>query len=130
MVEEMSRRAVIPTYAFPVHSVALEVMTRAGGGGFGTSQVPLELDRDGAIGITEYAPRAEVVAGGRVWTSAGISKRNRFTGDDAFVDKALYRAKANGRNQVVFGERTPPSPSAEHPAVIQYPRFGQTAARP
>ena len=67
-------------------------LTHAGGGGFGTSQVPLELDRDGAIGITEYAPRAEVVAGGRVWTSAGISKRNRFTGDDAFVDKALYRA--------------------------------------
>lgn len=93
VVEEMSRRAIIPTYAFPVHSVSLEVMTRAGSGAtYASNQVPLELDRDGAIGITEYAPGAEVVAGGRVWTSQGISKRNRFTGDDAFVDKALYRA--------------------------------------
>jgi hypothetical protein len=51
----------------------------------------LELDRDGAIGIAEYAPGAEVVAGGRVWTSDGISKRSKFTGDDAFIDRALYR---------------------------------------
>jgi hypothetical protein len=51
----------------------------------------LELDRDGAIGISEYAPGSEVVAGGRVWTSRGISKRSKFTGDDTFIDQAKYR---------------------------------------
>lgn len=88
LVDQLSRRAVIPTYSFPVHSVSLDVMTGAGGH---SDASLLELDRDGAIGITEYAPGSEVVAGGRVWTSAGISKRSRFTSDDAFVEGGLYR---------------------------------------
>ena len=88
LVGELSRRAVIPTYAFPVHSVSLEVMNAAGQ----TAETALlELDRDGAIGISEYAPGSEVVAGGRVWTSRGISKRSKFTGDDTFIDQAKYR---------------------------------------
>lgn len=88
LIEQLSRRAVIPTYAFPVHSVSLEVLT---GARQTRDAAPLELDRDGGIGITEYAPGSEVVAGGRVWTSAGISKRSRFTGDDAFVERQQLR---------------------------------------
>lgn len=92
LVDQLSRRAVIPTYSFPVHSVSLEVLNAAGQ----TAETSLlELDRDGSIGITEYAPGAEVVAGSRVWTSAGISKRSKFTGDDAFIDRAGIRVCAN-----------------------------------
>lgn len=88
LVDQLSRRAVIPTYSFPVHSVSLEVLNAAGQT---ADSALLELDRDGQIGIAEYAPGSEVVAGGRVWTSVGISKRSRFTGDDAFVERARYR---------------------------------------
>jgi hypothetical protein len=88
LIDQLSRRAVIPTYSFPVHSVALEVLNTAGQK---ADNAVLELDRDGSIGISEYAPGAEVVAGGRVWTSDGISKRSKFTGDDAFIERARYR---------------------------------------
>ena len=88
LISELSRRAIIPTYSFPVHSVSLEVMNAAGQT---ADTALLTLDRDGAIGISEYAPGSEVVAGGRVWTSCGISKRSKFTGDDTFIDQAKYR---------------------------------------
>ncbi len=88
LISELSRRAVIPTYSFPVHSVSLEVMNVTGQT---ADTALLTLDRDGAIGISEYAPGSEVVAGGRVWTSCGISKRSKFTGDDTFIDQATYR---------------------------------------
>lgn len=88
LIDQLSRRAVIPTYSFPVHSVSLEVINAAGQT---ADTAILELDRDGAIGISEYAPGSEIVAGGRVWVSDGISKRSKFTGDDAFVERARYR---------------------------------------
>lgn len=88
LVDQLSRQAVIPTYSFPVHSVSLEVLNSVGQSSENTL---LELDRDGAIGIAEYAPGSEIVAGGRVWISAGISKRSKFTRDDAFIDRAKYR---------------------------------------
>lgn len=88
LIDQLSRRAVIPTYSFPVHSVSLEVLNTAGQT---ADSAVLELDRDGSIGISEYAPGAEIVAGGRIWTSDGISKRSKFTGDDAFIERAHYR---------------------------------------
>jgi hypothetical protein len=88
LVDQLSRRAIIPTYSFPVHSVSLEVLNSPGQS---SDNALLELDRDGAIGITEYAPGSEVVAGGRVWVSDGISKRSKFTGDDRFIERARYR---------------------------------------
>ncbi len=88
LIDQLSRRAIIPTYSFPVHSVSLEVLNSAGQT---ADTAVLELDRDGSIGISEYAPGAEIVAGGRVWVSDGISKRSKFTGDDAFIERARYR---------------------------------------
>ncbi|NDK36718.1 DEAD/DEAH box helicase [Rhodovulum sulfidophilum] len=88
LIDQLSRRAIIPTYSFPVHSVSLEVLNTAGQT---ADTAVLELDRDGSIGISEYAPSAEIVAGGRVWVSAGISKRSKFTGDDAFIERSQYR---------------------------------------
>ena len=116
VVDQLSRRAVIPTYSFPVHSVSLEVINTAGQR---AETAVLELDRDGAIGISEYAPGAEVVAGGRVWTSDGISKRSKFTGDDAFIDRAVYRVCGGcGCPQVTTPGR---DPEPRMPAVRRRP---------
>jgi len=66
----MTRRGLIPTYTFPVDNIQLEVLRE------GRNHVPwgqdIQLDRDAKLGIVEYAPGAEVVANGRVWTSRGI----------------------------------------------------------
>ncbi|MBA4130091.1 MAG: hypothetical protein C0519_01560 [Hyphomicrobium sp.] len=77
LVTTLSRAAIIPTYSFPVHSIRLEITeTRktAEESRFG-DDASLQLDRDAALAIGEYAPGSEVVAGGRIWTSRGIVRR-------------------------------------------------------
>jgi ATP-dependent helicase YprA (DUF1998 family) len=73
LVNALSRAAVIPTYSFPVHSVRLEVVQQSGtqASPFGRDDA-VQLDRPAVLGISEYAPGAEVVAAGRIWESAGI----------------------------------------------------------
>lgn len=88
LIDQLSRRALIPTYSFPVHSVSLEIISSRRQTRDNTI---LELDRDGAIGISEYAPGSEVIAGGRVWLSRGIVKKDKFSGDDAFVEQGKLR---------------------------------------
>ena len=117
VVEQLSRRAVIPTYSFPVHSVSLEVINSAGQR---ADSAVLELDRDGAIGISEYAPAAEIVAGGRVWTSAGISKRSRVTGGDAFIGRALCRVCEACHSPQVTVHGAEPEPEC-HQCGATYP---------
>jgi len=78
LVEVLSTMAIIPTYSFPIHNVALKVVTEQGGvGGYGFDDDELKLNRDAALGIREYAPGAEVVAKGRIWTSAGVVRSPR-----------------------------------------------------
>lgn len=79
LVSMLSRSAVIPTYSFPVHSIRLEISeTRKTADESRFSQdSSLQLDRDAALAIGEYAPGAEVVAGGRIWTSKGIVRRSK-----------------------------------------------------
>ena len=74
LVNALSRAAVIPTYSFPVHSCRLEIVRekRTPATNFGIVGEDLQLDRSALLAISEYAPGAEVVAGGRIWTSAGI----------------------------------------------------------
>lgn len=89
VVETLSRAAVIPTYSFPVHSIHLEIVTERGA--TGNDNRALQLDRDAAMAIAEYAPGAEVVAGGRIWTSAGIARQASMGGGEAWVEKGWYR---------------------------------------
>ena len=89
LVDLFSRQALIPTYSFPVHSVNLEVIRDAGNGQgerWGRDS-DLELSRDAALGISEYAPGSEVVAGGRIWVSAGIARYPK-----EFMPDRYYRA--------------------------------------
>ena len=74
LVNALSRSAVIPTYSFPVHTCRLEIIRGRGqyATPFGDLDADLQLDRSASLAISEYAPEAEVVAGGRIWTSRGI----------------------------------------------------------
>lgn len=72
LVGQLSNRGMIPTYSFPVHNLSLEVIKeKEQSYGFGDSDIV--LNRDASMGISEYAPDAEVVANGRIWRSAGLA---------------------------------------------------------
>ncbi len=72
LINFLSRFGVIPTYSFPVNNITLEILTSRKQAGGRPWEQDLDLDRDARIGIVEYAPGAQVVARGRVWTSRGI----------------------------------------------------------
>lgn len=86
LVNELSRRGLIPTYSFPVHSLTLEVQD---GNTFNRyqNQAQVSLSRDASLGISEYAPGAEVVANGRIWESAGLASYPK-----AFMPTRWYAA--------------------------------------
>lgn len=73
LVDELSRRGLIPTYSFPVHSLTLEVQDGSTSAKY-IRQADVMLNRDASLGISEYAPGAEVVANGRIWESAGLAR--------------------------------------------------------
>ena len=72
LVDELSRAAVIPTYSFPVHTCRLDIVRDQSQDAYYNSDADLQLDRTALLAISEYAPDSEVVAGGRIWRSAGI----------------------------------------------------------
>ena len=64
----LANRNVLPKYGFPVDSVELRT-------DFGTGKSKgslIDLNRDLSQAIYEYAPDAEIVAGGSLWVSRGI----------------------------------------------------------
>jgi ATP-dependent helicase YprA (DUF1998 family) len=63
----LANRNVLPKYGFPTDTV--ELRTVYSGDPMGRK---LELSRDLSAAIYEYAPGAEIVAGGRLWTSGGV----------------------------------------------------------
>lgn len=86
LVDQLSKRGLIPTYSFPVHSLNLEVLTEAKKNHFG-SQSDVVLSRDASLGISEYAPGSEVVANGRIWESTGLAQYPK-----AFMPERWYVA--------------------------------------
>ena len=86
LVNELSRRGLIPTYSFPVHSLTLEVQDGSTFNRF-QNQAQVSLNRDASLGISEYAPGAEVVANGRIWESAGLASYPK-----AFMPTRWYTA--------------------------------------
>jgi superfamily II DNA or RNA helicase len=73
LVNQLSLQGLIPTYSFPVNSLTLDVTREYNHGGNFPGQAEVSLARDAMLGISEYAPGAEVIANGRVWTSAGLA---------------------------------------------------------
>lgn len=68
----LSRKNVLPKYGFPVDTVEMQVFDYRGGGNFGNFGV--QLQRDLAAAISEYAPDSQVVANGNLFTSRYIRK--------------------------------------------------------
>ncbi|MFM8857656.1 MAG: Zn-binding domain-containing protein, partial [Actinomycetota bacterium] len=66
----LASRNILPKYGFPVDTVELNTVNAADPVGR-----KLELARDLSLAIYDYAPGNQVVAGGKVWTSAGLRKR-------------------------------------------------------
>lgn len=75
LIQHFPRLGFLPTYSFPVNSVQLEVLSGDRPNQF---RRPWEEDillvRDARLGISEYAPGAQVIAAGRVWESYGIGQ--------------------------------------------------------
>lgn len=92
IVNYLSKYGVIPTYSFPIDNIELQVLDGSfrQGAGWTTNSANIELSRDARIGIQEYAPGAEVVANGRVWTSAGIAYAPR-----QFMPTCVYKSCVN-----------------------------------
>ncbi|WP_306006919.1 DEAD/DEAH box helicase [Aquicoccus porphyridii] len=95
LTESLSRLGVIPTYSFPVSSLSLEVV-RDRGHGRGSDDI--ELARDASLAISEFAPGAETIAAGRVWTSAGISRRSSHSANDVWMDEGRLQICRDCRN--------------------------------
>jgi ATP-dependent helicase YprA (DUF1998 family) len=104
LVEALSRAAVIPTYSFPVHSIHLEIVTERGAL-TASDERALQLDRDAAVAVAEYAPGAEVVAGGRIWTSAGITRRATVGTGDAWMERGFHRVCLTCQHAEIHHER-------------------------
>lgn len=88
LTDSLSRAAVIPTYSFPVSSIALDVVRDLDPS---SRADDIELSRDATLAVSEYAPGAEVIAAGRVWTSSGIARRLSPGGGEAWMDEGLLQ---------------------------------------
>ncbi len=70
----LSRKNVMPKYGFPVDTVEMTVNGRGEKSKFG-----LQLSRDLAVAISEYAPGSQIVANGNLITSRYIRKIPRMS---------------------------------------------------
>ncbi len=70
LLGHLGSRNILPKYGFPVDTVELNTVNSADPVGR-----KLALDRDLSLAIYDYAPGNQVVAGGKLWTSAGLRKR-------------------------------------------------------
>lgn len=67
VISFLSRKAVVPKYGFPVDVVDLDLQ-RSG------RASTVDLQRDLAIAVAEFAPGSEVVANKQLWTSKGLKR--------------------------------------------------------
>jgi len=73
IVSYLSKYGLIPSYSFPIDNIELQVMDGSFRSTYSGNSANVELSRDAKMGIREYAPGSEVIANGRIWTSAGIA---------------------------------------------------------
>ena len=71
IISFLSRNNILPKYGFPVDTVDLQVTS----GGSKNTVLPIELSRDLAMAISEYAPGCEVIAAGNLIRSRYIKKQ-------------------------------------------------------
>ncbi len=106
LIDWLSNRGVLPSYAFPLYVAELEIPTQHDNG---VQRDNLRLQRDLSRAIVEFAPGAEVVANKRLWKSAGV----RFKKDTPkvyqyrFCENCNHINAANNPNEPITGEACP-----------------------
>jgi hypothetical protein len=75
LIDFLVRTGILPKYGFPVDVVELKPNA------LNDTKQTIELQRDLQLGISEYAPGAEVVADGNIYRSRYIAKDRRKTAD-------------------------------------------------
>jgi hypothetical protein len=101
LIEHFPRLGFLPTYSFPVDSVQLEVLSGDRPGANTPWEGDILLVRDAKLGISEYAPGAQVVAAGRVWESYGIGRYPKH-----FMPTRYYRECPECHNVEVAEDRS------------------------
>ncbi|GEM_PF-1775848 len=75
LISFLMSRGTLPSFAFPVNVVRLHVLREEFNAERSERSLSrLKFERDGKIGLGEYAPGAEVVAGKRIYRSVGLRK--------------------------------------------------------
>jgi ATP-dependent helicase YprA (DUF1998 family) len=127
LIGYLASRNVLPKYGFPVDTV--DLMTAHTGSQVGER---LELSRDLSSAIYEYAPGGEIVAGGKLWTSAGVHRRPGYE----LTGKAFAVCGHCEGIQVTDDRPEPVCPKCAHPYADKdargryvVPEFGFLAAR-
>lgn len=64
----LSAKGVLPKYGFPIDTVSLDILS-----GDTEEAKKIDLSRDLGMAIAEFAPPAQVVANGKVWSSYAIN---------------------------------------------------------
>ena len=114
----LGSRNVLPKYGFPADVVDLRTATSSSPVG-----LKLDLSRDLATAVYEYAPGAEIVAGGLLWRSAGVYRlpeRDLVSGWFARCDACQFFEES-------LEELEPACPScagSRRPMKYMIPEFG------
>ena len=105
LIEFLARNNVLPKYGFPVDTVELHQ-------GMFADQGKVQMVRDLQLAIAEYAPDAQVVADGKLYTSRYIRKLPQATGQDW---KEVFIAQCGNPSCKTWNQRViEPSQDGEH----------------
>lgn len=97
LIEFLVRNNVLPKYGFPVDTVELYQNTNT------ATDKKLQMVRDLQLAISEYAPDAQVVADGKLYTSRYIRKLPQTTGQDW---ETAYIAQCNNPSCLTWNHRS------------------------
>lgn len=115
----LANRNLIPKYGFPVDTVEMKIP-----GGLADA-AKLDLSRDLSQAIFEYAPGTRLVAGGKIWESAGIARRKERENPPVY-----YRVcrKCDAYSESPEADHNPCTVCGEAPTGVPHkyiePRFG------
>ncbi len=97
LIEFLARSNILPKYGFPVDTVELHPA------GQGKDVKGIQLQRDLQLAVSEYAPGAQIVADGHLYTSRYIRKLPSSTGHDW---KDVYVAECGNEYCSTWNHRT------------------------
>lgn len=124
LLGHLGSRNILPKYGFPVDTVEFNTLNSADPVGR-----KLALNRDLSQAIYDYAPGNQVVAGGKLWTSAGLRKR---PGKELVQHKYRVCQTCGRFERGAELDSTVPCPSCMEPfksiRTLIIPEFGFVAA--